>query len=633
MGGTSTNVNVDENMGNTRRSGGMGVNGNVTMGVSDNAMDVEIAHINSNTHSQAHVPQDNSQMQFAQTMFLQTQPNAQKYPSQNQTYVRTHSPSQPPPSQVLSVMNERGAQDLKDSSDNQFQHQISYEGDGSISVDSSYKHTLVTQGGDDKSQVSLAHSTSDLPPMRSTDTITWLQDNYVVAMHISIPRNLLHTHYSEFALSRGFCPANVASFGKIIRSIFPDLKTRRLGTRGKSKYHYYGIKAKDTSPYQYVYRRGGIVGENQSRNEGSEAESGQTPPRIDEHRHIDDSSHSQSVPPEALPERDPETIAVESLSFNISYPPIVWTSVLCESPDKAVTAQSLLKSYINHLTETLQAVIKCNFSVIEKLWRDFWGELSQQHKSVVDTEQVIDAIVLYDLIFFQKIISLLIPNIIMPVTPKLAASIRDFAKHIENWMRSAMIDLPRTLINRRIDLASVWSSCIRGNTSVNHLAQAARAVLANPDTTQQMIMDWGRIDFMDIEGQVHWTYGDIGVLMLRKIRDGFGEQIGNEKELETFVVWVKEVVGAEKCTLSTPSELKWRADVLSENLLHMSFIIQLIIRDLTLRSAASFGNFHLFSLLLNEYALCMVDTAKLLQKAALLCGRLSLNLDVTGLQQ
>lgn len=37
---------------------------------------------------------------------------------------------------------------------------------------------------------------------------------------------------------------NAASFGKLIRSVFIGLRTRRLGTRGNSKYHYYGIRAK-----------------------------------------------------------------------------------------------------------------------------------------------------------------------------------------------------------------------------------------------------------------------------------------------------------------------------------------------------------------------------------------------------
>jgi regulatory factor X 1/2/3 len=40
---------------------------------------------------------------------------------------------------------------------------------------------------------------------------------------------------------------NAASFGKLIRSVFNGLRTRRLGTRGNSKYHYYGIRIKPGS--------------------------------------------------------------------------------------------------------------------------------------------------------------------------------------------------------------------------------------------------------------------------------------------------------------------------------------------------------------------------------------------------
>ena len=42
-------------------------------------------------------------------------------------------------------------------------------------------------------------------------------------------------------------PVNAASFGKLIRSVFLGLRTRRIGTRGNSKYHYYGIRVKPSS--------------------------------------------------------------------------------------------------------------------------------------------------------------------------------------------------------------------------------------------------------------------------------------------------------------------------------------------------------------------------------------------------
>ena len=77
--------------------------------------------------------------------------------------------------------------------------------------------------------------------------ITWLMANYEVADGVSLPRCLMYCHYKHHCREHKLDPVNAASFGKIIRSIFINLKTRRLGTRGNSKYHYYGIRIKNDS--------------------------------------------------------------------------------------------------------------------------------------------------------------------------------------------------------------------------------------------------------------------------------------------------------------------------------------------------------------------------------------------------
>ena len=41
---------------------------------------------------------------------------------------------------------------------------------------------------------------------------------------------------------------NPASFGKLVRIIFPNVQTRRLGVRGESKYHYVDLSIKDQDP-------------------------------------------------------------------------------------------------------------------------------------------------------------------------------------------------------------------------------------------------------------------------------------------------------------------------------------------------------------------------------------------------
>ncbi|VDK37399.1 unnamed protein product [Taenia asiatica] len=104
-------------------------------------------------------------------------------------------------------------------------------------------------------------------------TVQWLLQNYETAEGVSLPRSALYSHYLNHCLDYWLEPMNPASFGKLIRSVFVGLRTRRLGTRqvpivphlnsedlrgfesnlrltffrGNSKYHYYGIRIKQNS--------------------------------------------------------------------------------------------------------------------------------------------------------------------------------------------------------------------------------------------------------------------------------------------------------------------------------------------------------------------------------------------------
>ena len=72
-------------------------------------------------------------------------------------------------------------------------------------------------------------------------TSRWLQENYELREGVSIPRSILFAQYLESCTRIGQEPVNAATFGKIIRAVWPNVSTRRLGNRGNSKYHYYGI--------------------------------------------------------------------------------------------------------------------------------------------------------------------------------------------------------------------------------------------------------------------------------------------------------------------------------------------------------------------------------------------------------
>lgn len=61
--------------------------------------------------------------------------------------------------------------------------------------------------------------------------LQWLLDNYETAEGVSLPRSTLYNHYLRHCQEQKLDPVNAASFGKLIRSIFMGLRTRRLGTR------------------------------------------------------------------------------------------------------------------------------------------------------------------------------------------------------------------------------------------------------------------------------------------------------------------------------------------------------------------------------------------------------------------
>lgn len=64
----------------------------------------------------------------------------------------------------------------------------------------------------------------------------------------SVPRGRVYANYASRCATERITVLNPASFGKLVRVLFPGLKTRRLGVRGESKYHYVNFSLVDDQP-------------------------------------------------------------------------------------------------------------------------------------------------------------------------------------------------------------------------------------------------------------------------------------------------------------------------------------------------------------------------------------------------
>ncbi|NXR76799.1 RFX5 protein, partial [Pycnonotus jocosus] len=67
---------------------------------------------------------------------------------------------------------------------------------------------------------------------------SWIRNHLEEHGDTCLPKQDVYDAYRRYCDNLGSRPLSTANFGKIIREIFPNIKARRLGGRGQSKYPY-----------------------------------------------------------------------------------------------------------------------------------------------------------------------------------------------------------------------------------------------------------------------------------------------------------------------------------------------------------------------------------------------------------
>ncbi|KAK5855525.1 hypothetical protein PBY51_005622 [Eleginops maclovinus] len=75
-------------------------------------------------------------------------------------------------------------------------------------------------------------------------TCNWIRSHLEEHSDTCLPKQDVYETYKRHCENLQHRPLSAANFGKIIRDIFPNIKARRLGGRGQSKYCYSGIRRK-----------------------------------------------------------------------------------------------------------------------------------------------------------------------------------------------------------------------------------------------------------------------------------------------------------------------------------------------------------------------------------------------------
>lgn len=464
----------------------------------------------------------------------------------------------------------------------------------------------------------------------SSKTVQWLIDNYETAEGVSLPRSTLYNHYLRHCGEHKLEPVNAASFGKLIRSVFLGLRTRRLGTRGNSKYHYYGIRVKPNSPLNQIseevtttaLRQQSATQAKRFRLSGAKSglsdtpESGAAVPSQGQAADAPGST-SSAAPPVAA--QQPAQQHLQFLGDASAAVPVLAEVDFGSGPLPDGLSKKDLEAfrrlYQDHCDAFLEAVMNLHFSTVESLWQDLWGSassdcgeqekgLSQSKLRLLSKCEAVQKFVQHaDYQFYQNLVDVLIPDVLRPIPSSLTQAIRNFAKSLEGWLTSAMQGCPEDMVKIKIGAVSAFAQTLRRYTSLNHLAQAARAVLQNSSQINQMLSDLNRVDFHNVQEQASWVC-QCEDSLVRQLEQDFKLTLQQQTSLEQWAAWLDSVVGQVLEPFQGRPELPRAA---RQFLLKWSFYSSMVIRDLTLRSAASFGSFHLIRLLYDEYMFYLVE--------------------------
>lgn len=280
--------------------------------------------------------------------------------------------------------------------------------------------------------------------------------------------------------------------------------------------------------------------------------------------------------------------------------------------------------YREHCEAIVDVMVNLQFTLVETLWKTFWRyNLSQPSEApplavhdeaekrlpkaslvlLSKFEPVLQWTKHCDNVLYQGLVEILIPDVLRPIPSALTQAIRNFAKSLESWLTHAMVNIPEEMLRVKVAAAGAFAQTLRRYTSLNHLAQAARAVLQNTAQINQMLSDLNRVDFANVQEQASWVCR-CEDRVVQRLEQDFKVTLQQQNSLEQWAAWLDGVVSQVLKPYQGSTGFPKAAKLF---LLKWSFYSSMVIRDLTLRSAASFGSFHLIRLLYDEYMYYLIE--------------------------
>ncbi|KAI0457953.1 RFX DNA-binding domain-containing protein [Xylaria acuta] len=338
----------------------------------------------------------------------------------------------------------------------------------------------------------------------------------------SVPRGRVYANYASRCATERITVLNPASFGKLVRVLFPGLKTRRLGVRGESKYHYVNFTLMEDQPElkepvaqpalpmpessQYQQSFNTIQSQSTTLDVAKPAlpspQTNQPSEGLPTSISMDTRAHSLYNEPD-VPTIDLLDTSTTKTMVHLAFPrdgddqfnqsqPLILPRIepflpYHTDPD---SAKSLAALYRSHCTSVVECIRYCKEKTFFHLYTSFLGTLTMPVQKLFANPSLAPWIEQCDFVLYQRM-TRIIAGLTLQVVPKTVLdTLRNISERLVRHIRESFQGQPKHVVRAKESPATIFAAILDRALRVNLTAHAAANMLANPANRTNMYIDW-----------------------------------------------------------------------------------------------------------------------------------------------
>ncbi|WVQ77706.1 hypothetical protein IAR50_007396 [Cryptococcus sp. DSM 104548] len=489
------------------------------------------------------------------------------------------------------------------------------------------------------SEIKGMSSSSQQDKARALWVRRWLLMSYTRSEPHTVPRQGLYHSYTMSCEEYGIKPINSASFGKAVRSAYPGIKTRRLGVRGNSKYHYVSIRPAiqieaerlndygDSSGAWHVAPEDGSMDFQSSNDRGDLILEGEDVDDSDEEEQKPFGSYRSQQPrdrstsinelfptqrPKATFTRRHTTTSVpyagSQRSTSQSHTPVF---SLPGFPTLGATAElgnevsmENLQSFWNSFCQHEETIVECmrgyHFDQYEMSCRTFWSSLPPALVQVCLHPVISGMITEAMLVCHDHIVGVLLDKLTSPFPVTSQCSLRALADNLEAIMEESLSLFPQNYSEGKIELSARVAHLFLRFIDLHQLTAALSPILANQSQIRTMISAWENLDVRNVSDQCALSCQCQQDVIEAVLQDFYHWLVEAEEYLakggyaiDRLGGWVDKMLGDVQAAAGGVP--------LSALVCKVGFVTSQVMRDFTLKSDQTFGLFQLIKTWLDDW--------------------------------